>query len=551
MQPQIIYRAVKTSLRTLDETARTIEFTSSTETPDRYGDVIRVAGWDLTNFQKNPVFLFGHRSEDPPIGKVLASTKQLGDSPALIQTVQFASKDVYPFADTIFKLYRDGFMNAVSVGFLPLDSQALVDEETGQEIGYEFLEQELLELSAVPIPANPQALGRIYKNAKNFDASRIGELFLREAVAQKVIDSEEASRVEKFICGDKNPPWAYNVYGVTFSSEEDSVKTENEFARWKAASRNAERLAERFERIVEKMEKIAGIAPEPVVPFKNLCGCDSTAPEPVVEAKSVVPFKHQPLAPDDEPWDAAKEMDSATTPDQWETMCTVIDGDPQNKTSYKLPHHKGPNGKYATVRRGVANALARLEQTQMPESDRNGARAHLVRHMDEFRERDGEGASFGGEAFERSLKFIGTALRGSKTESESAFWNGILLAFLGESKKGASEAFAYVQSAHEDVSRAHKKMSLAIGHLAATTADPDGDNDSPDGSDEPDADDQQKDLASLLSDFGFPNNHSGERASKSLSRDAELPHQTAQGGNEPANTSDPTEVILRALTGEL
>src|SRR5882724_470430 len=118
-----IYRAVSTTLRSLDEAARTIEFTSSTEGSDRMGDVIRVAGWDLVNFEKNPVFLFSHRSEDPPIGKILSSKKQLGKNAALVQTAQFATKDIYPFGDTIFKMYKAGFMNAVSVGFMPKSYQ--------------------------------------------------------------------------------------------------------------------------------------------------------------------------------------------------------------------------------------------------------------------------------------------------------------------------------------------------------------------------------------------------------------------------------------------
>src|SRR5205823_2028683 len=47
------------------------------------------------------------------------------------------------------------FLNAVSVGFIPLSW-----ENGSQEAGYrrKYLEQELLEVSAVSIPANPNAL---------------------------------------------------------------------------------------------------------------------------------------------------------------------------------------------------------------------------------------------------------------------------------------------------------------------------------------------------------------------------------------------------------
>lgn len=262
-----IYRALSTTLRSMDETARTIDFTSSTESSDRTGDVIRVAGWDLANFEKNPVFLFSHRSEDPPIGKILRSVKEGGKSPSLVQTAQFATKDVYPFADTIFKMYKGGFMNAVSVGFMPKLYQPIIapDEDGGKFLGYEFLEQELFELSAVPVPANPEALGRILRGAtvgEKFDGVKLGELFLRDAVERNVIQSEEAERMVKFICGDKNPPWAYSLSGVTFNEEQpvDANKA-IEFGEWKEASsqcvKRAEKVVERVERAISSLEEFA------------------------------------------------------------------------------------------------------------------------------------------------------------------------------------------------------------------------------------------------------------------------------------------------------
>jgi uncharacterized protein len=478
-----LYRAVKSAPRTLDTTARTIEFTSSTESSDRYGDVIRVAGWNLDNFQKNPVFLFSHRSEDPPIGKVLDSQKVVGKSPALVQTVQFMQKADYPFADTIFKMYQKGFMNAVSVGFMPIEVQPVsTKNEDGDEVqgdGYEFLEQELFELSAVPVPANPEALGRLFKSASagsSFDATKLGEMFLREAVAQNVIESEEATRVEKFICGDKNPPWAYNIDGVTVSSEEESdVENEKSFGEWKEASSKCMKKADEM---VSRVEKAVLVIEDFSKKLSSVPLADKITEIPG-EAKSVIPFAHHELAPDDETWDAGKEMDSAASKADWKTMNTVIEGDPDNKTSYKLPHHKGPGGKFATVRRGVANALARLEQTEMAEADRAGARSHLTRHLDEFHARDGEKTSFDASEFERTVKGLGELLRGSKSDMVKAFILNIIEKYvqLGlppvTKGKGGKIALGYMQSAHKDLSAAHKKTSLAIGHLNAENGDDD------------------------------------------------------------------------------
>lgn len=196
-----VYRPCVTRIASIDENSRTIDFVASSEAVDRHGDIIRVAGWDTRNYERNPVFLWAHRSSDPPIGKCVQIwvDKKAG---ALMQRIQFPTKDEYAFADRIFKLYKGGYLRAVSVGFRAKqeDVKPILDEDTGEFIGQEFTKQELLELSAVPIPANPEALGR--------------------AVEKGLISSEEAASFAK--CGEENPPWAYDI------PEEPKNSTENE-----------------------------------------------------------------------------------------------------------------------------------------------------------------------------------------------------------------------------------------------------------------------------------------------------------------------------------
>src|SRR6266849_2744197 len=45
-----------------------LEFVLSDATCDRYGDAILAEGWDLKNFNPNPIALFNHNS-DFPIGR--------------------------------------------------------------------------------------------------------------------------------------------------------------------------------------------------------------------------------------------------------------------------------------------------------------------------------------------------------------------------------------------------------------------------------------------------------------------------------------------------
>ena len=130
------------------EEDRILRFIGSTEVQDRDGDIILASGWELDNYKKNPVFLWGHDYSIPPIGKAIdvrVSNKQL------IFDIQFPEEGVYPLADTVYKLYKGGFLNATSVGFVGKQAEPIAN-------GSKYIRQELLELSAVPVPSNPTAL---------------------------------------------------------------------------------------------------------------------------------------------------------------------------------------------------------------------------------------------------------------------------------------------------------------------------------------------------------------------------------------------------------
>jgi hypothetical protein len=79
----------------------------------------------------------------------------------LFQRIQFAT-EVNPMARIAYGLYKGGFLNAVSVGFIPLrwedGAKSAANEQSGPAPRRRYLEQELLEVAAVAIPANPDAL---------------------------------------------------------------------------------------------------------------------------------------------------------------------------------------------------------------------------------------------------------------------------------------------------------------------------------------------------------------------------------------------------------
>jgi HK97 family phage prohead protease len=117
-------------------------------------DTIAAAGWDLTDFQANPVALWAHDSCAPPIGGARNVAVE-GDH--LLGDIEFAPPETYAFADTIYRLVLGKFLRAVSVGFLPT-RYAFVENDPECGFGIDFLEQSLLEISICPVPANPNAL---------------------------------------------------------------------------------------------------------------------------------------------------------------------------------------------------------------------------------------------------------------------------------------------------------------------------------------------------------------------------------------------------------
>jgi hypothetical protein len=165
-----------------------IDFIASSEALDRYDEIIAANGWQLDNYRRNPVFQNAHQYGDIifTLGKALITEIRSGGtssaSPYLFQRIEFAI-DVNPMARIAYGLYKGKFLNAVSVGFIPirwldgdgnerstrshaptLPRSGASSLRTPHSAVRTYLEQELLEVSAVGIPANPDALALAFKS---------------------------------------------------------------------------------------------------------------------------------------------------------------------------------------------------------------------------------------------------------------------------------------------------------------------------------------------------------------------------------------------------
>lgn len=134
-------------------------FVLSTDEVDRHGDVISAEGWSLASYRSNPVFLWAHDYARPVIGRAVDTWLE---PHRLMAKMDFAPTQ---FAQEVAGLYRAGYQRGVSVGFKPLRYEERRHETTGALLGIRFLEQELLEVSAVPVPANRNALRRAMAEA--------------------------------------------------------------------------------------------------------------------------------------------------------------------------------------------------------------------------------------------------------------------------------------------------------------------------------------------------------------------------------------------------
>jgi ATP-dependent Clp protease protease subunit len=104
---------------------------------------------------------------------------------------------------------------------------------------------------------------------------------------------------------------------------------------------------------------------------------------------TAIPVHHTPVDAKS-PWDGPAEVAKAGNDEATlrHMHATVDSGaDPTVKSSYHLPHHAAGSDTPANLH-GVNNAMARLDQTDIPESDKTGARAHLQAHQDDAKKKE-------------------------------------------------------------------------------------------------------------------------------------------------------------------
>jgi HK97 family phage prohead protease len=134
---------------------------------DRFGERIDPAGWDFSQFLKNPVVEWAHNFLIPAIGKIEGLTV---DESGLHGRVIFNGKEYDPFGWAVGQRVAAGVIRAGSVGFRVIEIE--IPNKTDRKDGTSliFRKQELVEFSICNVPANPHALVKTMRNESGTNA---------------------------------------------------------------------------------------------------------------------------------------------------------------------------------------------------------------------------------------------------------------------------------------------------------------------------------------------------------------------------------------------
>jgi len=397
---EMIRKVLDCEVKRLGE--RTFEFIASTGGIDRDGEVILPTAWDLKNFKKNPVIMYGHDYRGLPIGK---APKVWVDDGGLKNTVEFPPEGTYEFADIVRRLVENGYLKAESVGFIPREWN---DGDGEKEPRRTYTKAELLEISIVPVPANPDALvaardaGVI--TTKEFEAitkpettenyHRVpvpGEEGKHDGHKIRTITISDEKGIKALYCVDckKNITYLFDKDKWTMEEAEQWVRDHAKEA--KSYMCECLKCGYQFESEEHcretKCPKCGGQCRriERPGPGQEEVNMDNA------EVKGAISYQasHPNGTPKDEEgdWDAAREVRQAEI-DDLKVMCAWVDSEnSDNKTAYKLPHHRA-SGQHAVVWKAVAAAGAAIMGARggvdIPEKDIPGVKAHLAKHYREF-----------------------------------------------------------------------------------------------------------------------------------------------------------------------
>lgn len=210
-----IVKLMSSSPRLVDDARRIVRFRGTNGTIDRDGESIDPKRWDFDNYMKNPVVQFGHDYSERPVGRTV---KIENDGKNVDFYIQFpaseeeAGEEWFKFTDSVYRMVKSGFLNATSVGFRPTVPPKVMPKGDGISSPRRvFVGQELLEISIVPVPSNPDALANAFETGvlKSCDIDSI----------KRIVRNETRNT--------ENIKWAEDVDSIVEEIEKSEEKNES------------------------------------------------------------------------------------------------------------------------------------------------------------------------------------------------------------------------------------------------------------------------------------------------------------------------------------
>ena len=146
-------------IKSVDDERRVIRGIATTPTVDRMGDIVDPAGVKVAS--DIPLFLYHDSNQTVGRARFGKATKDGIPFEATIPNVKESGR-LRDRVDEAWQMVKYGLIQAVSIGFRSLDDEV----ERLKNGGLKFLKTEVLELSLVPIPAQPDA---VITGIKTFD----------------------------------------------------------------------------------------------------------------------------------------------------------------------------------------------------------------------------------------------------------------------------------------------------------------------------------------------------------------------------------------------
>lgn len=168
-------RSGAADLSSVDDKNATIWFTVTTVDEDRDGDTVQPGGRHGKNYERNPVWFFGHQEWKVPIGTSWTPNRDrvmvAVEENRIRQGCRFDVSD--PAAVYIYHKYKNGFLNSTSIAFVPIEAyrkgprerkdlwsdedKARTHHDPLMPPGWEFAQWDHTETSGVGVPSNPNA----------------------------------------------------------------------------------------------------------------------------------------------------------------------------------------------------------------------------------------------------------------------------------------------------------------------------------------------------------------------------------------------------------